>query len=113
MVRLPRNIWVRLAVLAAVTALFGGIMVFSYMKLPATLFGVGRYTVTVDLPSSGGLYPSSSVTYRGTQVGDVKSVGVTRDGVRAVLSLNSDQPVPADVEAAVHSRSALGEQYIE
>lgn len=113
MVRLPRSTWTRLAVLAAITALFGGIMLFSYMKVPATLFGVGRYTVTVDLPSSGGLYPSSVVTYRGTQVGEVTSVDVTRTGVRAVLSLYSDQVVPAGVEAAVHSRSALGEQYVE
>ena len=75
MPRLPRIIWIRLAVLAAITVLFAGLMVFNYMKLPATLFGVGRYTVTVDLPSSGGLYPGSVVTYRGTEVGEVKSVG--------------------------------------
>ena len=83
------------------------------MKLPATLFGAGRYTVTVDLPSSGGLYPRSVVTYRGTQVGEVKSVAATRDGVRAELSLYTDHPVPAGVTAEVHSRSALGEQYVE
>lgn len=88
-------------------------MVFSYMKLPATLFGVGRYTVTVDLPSSGGLYPRSVVTYRGTQVGEVTSVTATRDGVRAELSLYSDEEIPAAVNAEVHSRSALGEQYVE
>jgi phospholipid/cholesterol/gamma-HCH transport system substrate-binding protein len=113
MVRLPRNIWIRLAALAAVTAFFGGLMVFSYMKLPSTLLGVGRYTVVVDLPSSGGLYPRSTVTYRGTQVGEVKSVVATRDGVRAELSLYTDQPVPVGVDAEVHSRSALGEQYLE
>ncbi len=113
MVRLPRNTWIRLAALAVITAVFAGLMVFSYMKLPATMFGVGRYTVTVDLPSSGGLYPRSVVTYRGTQVGEVKSVAATRDGVRAELSLYSDHPVPASVTAEVHSRSALGEQYIE
>ena len=111
--RLPRNTWIRLAALAVITVVFAGLMVFSYMKLPATLFGAGRYTVTVDLPSSGGLYPRSVVTYRGTQVGEVKSVAATRDGVRAELSLYSDHPVPAGVTAEVHSRSALGEQYIE
>jgi phospholipid/cholesterol/gamma-HCH transport system substrate-binding protein len=113
MLRLPRGIWVRLVVLVAITALFGGLMVFSYMKVPANLFGVGRYTVTVDLPTSGGLYPRSVVNYRGSQIGEVESVNVTRDGVKAVLSLQSDQQVPANVEAAVHSRSAIGEQYIE
>ncbi len=99
--------------LVVITAVFAGLMVFSYMKLPATLFGVGRYSVTVDLPSSGGLYPRSVVTYRGTQVGEVKSVAATRDGVRAELSLYADHPVPAGVAAEVHSRSALGEQYID
>jgi phospholipid/cholesterol/gamma-HCH transport system substrate-binding protein len=112
-VRLSRGIWIRLGVLAAITALFGGLMLFSYMKLPATLLGVGRYQVQVDLPSSGGLYPGSSVTYRGTQVGEVTSVAATRDGVRAELSLYSDQPVPAGVTAEVHSRSAIGEQFMQ
>ena len=55
----------------AVVAL--GIMVFSYMRLPA-LIGVGQYRVTLELPEAGGLYPRGNVTYRGTQVGIVKSV---------------------------------------
>ena len=33
--------------------------------------------------------------------------------MRAVLSLNSDIEVPADVSASVHSRSAVGEQFLE
>ena len=31
-------------------------MAFGYIRLPAMLFGVGRYTVTVELPRAGGLY---------------------------------------------------------
>ena len=77
------------------------------------VFGIGEYNVTVDLPQSGGLYQTSVVTYRGTDVGQVKSVNVTATGVRAVLALRSGVKVPADVQASVHSRSAIGEQYIE
>lgn len=88
-------------------------MAFDFMKLPATLFGIGEYKVTVDLPQSGGLYETSVVTYRGTDVGQVKSVGVTATGVRAVLAMRSGVKVPSDVQASVHSRSAIGEQYIE
>jgi phospholipid/cholesterol/gamma-HCH transport system substrate-binding protein len=77
------------------------------------LFGIGRYTVTVDLPASGGLYPTSVVTYRGTEIGRVKSIETTRDGVQAVLVLDSATPVPSDASAAVHSRSAVGEQFLE
>jgi phospholipid/cholesterol/gamma-HCH transport system substrate-binding protein len=53
------------------------------------------------------------VTYRGTEIGTVKSIDVDHDGVRAVLTLDSATKVPADVSAAVHSRSAVGEQFLE
>jgi phospholipid/cholesterol/gamma-HCH transport system substrate-binding protein len=88
-------------------------MAFDFMKLPETLFGIGEYNVTVELPESGGLYQTSVVTYRGTDVGQVKSIEVTAAGVRAVLAMKSGTPVPSDVQASVHSRSAIGEQYIE
>jgi phospholipid/cholesterol/gamma-HCH transport system substrate-binding protein len=113
MLRLNRRTWIQLAVLTLVTVISCGAMAFNYMKLPATLFGVGEYTVTVDLPQSGGLYNTSVVTYRGTDVGQVKSVDVTATGVRAVLAMRSGVKVPSDVKASVHSRSAIGEQYID
>ncbi|OBH10080.1 MCE family protein [Mycobacterium sp. E1747] len=113
MLRLNRRTWIQLAVLSLVTVISCGAMAFNFMKLPQTLFGIGEYNVTVDLPSSGGLYKTSVVTYRGTDVGQVKSVDVTATGVRAVLALRSGVTVPSDVQASVHSRSAIGEQYID
>jgi len=56
-----------------------GVMAFGFVKVPG-LLGIGRYTVTVELPASGGLYPTSVVTYRGTEIGRVKSIDVTGDG---------------------------------
>ena len=62
------------------------------------LFGVGRYTVTVELPRAGGLYPSGNVTYRGTEVGRVESTcELTDTGVEAVLSLQSGIDIPSDL----------------
>ncbi|OHU92894.1 MCE family protein [Mycobacterium talmoniae] len=112
MLRLSRTVWIQLAILAAVTVTACGVMAFGFVKVPA-LLGVGRYTVTVELPGSGDLYPTSVVTYRGTEIGKVSSIDVTRNGVRAVLTLDSSIKVPADVSAAVHSRSAVGEQFLE
>ena len=112
MLRLSRTVWIQLAVLATVTVVSVAVMAFGFVKVPA-LLGIGRYTVTLELPTSGGLYPTSVVTYRGDEIGRVSSVDVTRDGVRAVLTLESSKPVPADVAAAVHSRSAIGEQFVE
>src|SRR3954447_6427316 len=112
MLRLSRPVWTQLATLTAITVISVGVMAFGFVKVPA-LFGIGRYTVTVNLPASGGLYPTSVVTYRGTEIGRVKSIETTRDGVQAVLVLDSATPVPSDASAAVHSRSAVGEQFLE
>ncbi|MDT5016785.1 MAG: phospholipid/cholesterol/gamma-HCH transport system substrate-binding protein [Mycobacterium sp.] len=110
--RLTRQIVIQLALFAllAVTAL--GVMLFGYMRLPE-MMGIGQYRVTVELPETGGLYPRGNVTYRGAQVGQVESVDLTETGVQAVLSLNSDIHIPADVEAEVHSVSSVGEQYVQ
>ena len=112
MVRLSRSVWIQLAILAAVTLIACSVMAFGFVNVPA-LIGIGRYNVTLELPASGGLYPSSVVTYRGFEVGRVNSIDVTRDGVQAVLKLNSSTKIPSDVWAAVHSRSAVGEQFVE
>ena len=83
-----------------------------YVRLPEML-GIGQYRVTVELPQTGGLYRRCNVTYRGAQVGQVESVRLTDTGVAAVLSLDSNVKIPADVEAEVHSVSAVGEQYVQ
>jgi phospholipid/cholesterol/gamma-HCH transport system substrate-binding protein len=111
-VHLSRRIWIQLTVFVVVAIVAGTLMVFGYMKLPATWFGVGRYTVTVQLPAAGGLYATGNVTYRGTEVGRVESVRLTDTGVEAALSLRSDVHIPSDLEAEVHSQSAIGEQYV-
>ncbi|WP_071289092.1 MCE family protein [Mycolicibacterium llatzerense] len=110
--RLSRTVWTQLAILGAVTVIACSVMAFGFVHVP-TLLGYGRYTVTVELPESGGLYPTSVVTYRGTEIGRVSAVDVTAGGVRAELNLDSSIKVPADVSAAVHSRSAVGEQFVE
>mgnify|MGYP000943399557 CR=1 FL=1 len=87
-------------------------MVFGYLGAP-TWIGLGRITVTVDLPGTGGLYRFGNVTYRGVQIGRVSSVEPTATGATAVLSLNSSPKIPANVEAHVRSVSAVGEQYVD
>lgn len=110
---LPRRIRIQLSVFLVVTLIAGGVMMIRYIQLPATLFGVGHYTVTMELPSSGGLYGTANVSYRGKEIGKVSSVSLTDTGVAAKLSIESDYKVPSDVRAQVHSRSAVGEQYVE
>ncbi len=110
--RLDRRMQIQLAIFAVIALVAIGYMGVHFMKLPAKLFGVGQYTVTLQLPQTGGLYSGGNVTYRGTEVGRVDSVRLTPTGVEAVLSLKSGLDVPSDLRAEVHSQSAIGEQYV-
>lgn len=71
------------------------------------------YTVTVHLAESGGIFERAEVTFRGVTVGRIKEVNFRRDGVTAVLQIDDDRQIPADLKAEVHNRSAVGEQYID
>ena len=110
--RLTRRIVIQLAIVAVIALTAGAVMGVGYMGLPAMLFGIGRYTVKAELPEAGGLYRTGNVTYRGTEVGRVESVQLTDSGVEATLSLNSKYKIPSDLDAQVHSQSAVGEQYL-
>lgn len=110
--RLERQVRIKLAVFTAVSAIAIAVTVFGYIKLSNLVPGVGHYTVTIQLPESGGLYKSGNVTYRGTKVGRVVDVRVAGTGVDAELSLKSDIEIPSDLDAEVHSQSAIGEQYV-
>lgn len=109
---LDRRIKIQLAVFTVIAIAAGAVMIFRYINAPAMLFGVGRYSVTLELPRAAGLYPNANVSYRGTEIGHVESVKLTGDGVKVVLSLRSDIKVPSNLRAEVHSQSALGEQYV-
>ncbi|ABM15374.1 MULTISPECIES: MCE family protein [Mycolicibacterium] len=110
--RLTRQILIQMAIFAVIATTALVIMVFAYMRLPAFL-GIGQYRVTLELPETGGLYPRGNVTYRGVEVGEVKSVQLTDTGVEAVLSLNDNVEIPANLEAEVHSVSSVGEQFVQ
>jgi phospholipid/cholesterol/gamma-HCH transport system substrate-binding protein len=110
---LNRTIRIQLAIFTVVATAAVALVGFSYVRFPSWLFGIGRYTVTVDLAKSGNLYPNSNVTYRGAEVGRVTTVRLTDTGVQADLSLDSDVPIPSDLDAEVHSVTAVGEQYVD
>ena len=112
--RLGRKTKIQLAAFAVIAVVAIGNAVVSYMQIPTVFLGVGRYTVTVQLPQAANLYQGGNVTYHGVEVGRVQAVQLTNTGVAAVLELKSGIDIPArDLTAEVHSVSAVGEQYVE
>src|SRR6201996_3492343 len=109
---LSRFVRIQLAIFAVVGTIGVIAMVLFYIQAP-TLLGIGRMTVTLQLPAAGGLYRFSNVTYRGVQVGKVTAVSLTPNGAKATLSLGTSPKIPADLQAEVRSVSAVGEQYVD
>jgi phospholipid/cholesterol/gamma-HCH transport system substrate-binding protein len=109
---LTRRTRFQLAVFAVLAVVVTAVILVAYMRVPARLLGIGRYTVTVQLLQAGGLYEGGNVTYRGVEVGRVVTVRLTRTGAEAVLQLKSGIHIPSDLRVEVHSMTAVGEQYV-
>jgi phospholipid/cholesterol/gamma-HCH transport system substrate-binding protein len=109
---LTRFVKIQLTLFTIAAVVGVAIMAFVYLQAP-TLLGVGKYTVKVQLPTTGGLYQFSNVTYRGVQMGKVTDVALTETGAEATMELNTSPKIPANLLAAVRSISAVGEQYVD
>lgn len=107
--RFVRN---QLIVFAIASVIGVGTMVFGYLQAPV-LLGIGRISVKLELPSTGGLYQFSNVTYRGVEVGKVTDIRPVRGGAEVMMSLKPSPKIPADLQANVRSVSAVGEQYVD
>jgi len=83
-----------------------------YVGLGDKILG-GSYVVSIDLASSGGIFQNAEVTYRGVTVGRVEALRLSQDGVIADVRLEEGTQIPADTDAVVENRSAVGEQYID
>lgn len=97
------------AVIGAVAVAYAGAR---YARLTDAVYSP-TYAVTVELTQTGGLFEGAEVTYRGVPVGRVDDLRLTSDSVQAVLRIDDDVEIPADVHAAVRNRSAVGEQYLD
>ena len=109
---ITRTTKIQLAIFALITIVGLYYVGTTYAKLDKRFFGAG-YSVTLDLPETGGLFTGADVSYRGVSVGRVGGMELTDDGVRATLDIDSEAPeIPSDLKAEVSNKSALGEQYV-
>jgi phospholipid/cholesterol/gamma-HCH transport system substrate-binding protein len=72
------------------------------------LIGESGYTVTLDLPSSGGIF-----TNAGVPVGRVGDMRLTAKGIAVDLEISSSRHIPTSSVAVVADRSVIGEQYVD
>ncbi|MBB5954830.1 phospholipid/cholesterol/gamma-HCH transport system substrate-binding protein [Saccharothrix tamanrassetensis] len=110
---IPRRIKLQIGVFVLV-ALVGVSYVGARYAGLGRLFGSSGYVVTMQLVDSGGVFTNAEVTYRGVAVGRVGQMRLTSDGLDVELDIDPSAPrIPADLEAVVANRSAVGEQFVD
>ncbi|WP_051343151.1 MlaD family protein [Pseudonocardia spinosispora] len=76
--------------------------------------GAKPYTVHMPVSDAAGLFPRSEVTFRGVKVGEVGPIELTDNGAVVDLVIDGGGPnIPADLNALVADRSAVGERYVD
>jgi len=109
---MSRGIRIRIAAFLVLSAVGIVYITASYLGFVDKVLGRGL-TVHATLPTSGGLYEGSEVTYRGVQIGRVSKMSATTDGVTLDLALEEGTELPKDSPMYVHNLSAVGEQYLD
>lgn len=106
-----RGVQIRLAAFVALAVVGVFYVGASYLGVVDAVLGRGS-TVTVSMPTTGGVYVGSEVDYRGVQVGKVRDIVVTPAGADVIVALEDDVRVPRSSAIEVASVSAVGEQYL-
>ena len=107
-----RAVVVKSVIFVLIAVLGVGYLLLTYVGLGAKLFGT-EYTAYVDLPDSGGIFTTASVTYRGIEIGRVGPISLRPNGIRVALDITSGRKIPSDVKAVVGDGSAIGEQFVD
>ena len=109
---ITRGTKLKLLAFATLAVLGMAYLGFRYVGFDRALLG-GGYEVAADFRDSGGIFVNAEVTYRGIAVGRVTDMDLVDDGVRVTLRIDPGaDPIPADTDAIVATRSAVGEQYV-
>ncbi len=109
---MSRGIRIRIGAFLVLSAVGIVYIAGSYLGLVDRVLGRGL-TVHATLPTSGGLFEGSEVTYRGVKIGRVSKMKATADGIRLDLALKDGTKLPKDSPMYVHNLSAVGEQYLD
>ena len=109
---MTRGVKIRIVVFIVLSAIGITYIAANYLGLVDRALGRG-ITVHATLPTSGGLFEGSEVTYRGVKIGKVERMSTTRDGVELDLALKDGTELPLDSPMFVHNLTAIGEQYLD
>src|SRR5215218_1161773 len=73
----------------------------------------GQYRVTAYFTETVGLYPGSSVSVLGIDVGSITDITALGDKVRVDMVVYDDYDIPADANAVVLAPSLVSDRYVQ
>jgi virulence factor Mce-like protein len=73
----------------------------------------GQYKLTAYFKETIGLYPGSSVSILGIDVGSITDVTALGDKVRVDMVVDDDYDIPADADAVVVAPSLVSDRYVQ
>lgn len=109
---MSRAVKIRLIAFVVLSAFGITYVAASYLGFVDRVLGRG-ITVHATLPTSGGLFEGSEVTYRGVKIGKISQMSTTKDGLEIDMALKDGTELPLDSPMFVHNLSAVGEQYLD
>lgn len=89
------------------TATAAVIVFFLVLAMVVFLRGTEDRRVTAEFASAKGIYVGDDVTVLGVPVGKIVKIDAQRDHVAVTMEVKSDQKLPADVKAAIVSKSLV------
>ena len=110
---MTRGVRIRIAAFLVLSAVGIVYIAGTYLGFVDRVLGRG-ITVHATLPTSGGLFEGSEVTYRGVKIGKVSRDDGDRRRASPSTSRSRTAPsCPMDSPMYVHNLSAVGEQYLD
>lgn len=110
---ITRQTRIQLLIFLALTVVGGAFVGGRYAQIDRLVLD-RTYAVDAHFRDSGGIFQGAPVTYRGIEVGRVGLLEFEPAGVRVRLDIENDAPdIPADLEVAVATKSAIGEQFVD
>lgn len=88
-------------------------MILGFTGCSAPVVGDDTIEVTALMSDSAGLFVGNDVGILGVKVGKVTDITPDGENVRVTMSVDADQPVPADAGAVVVARSVATDRYVE
>lgn len=99
--------------LAGLVLLGSGALISGCSLVDDVTPGGGKVTVKAYLADAAGLFVGNDVGVLGVNIGTISAIEPVGDKVLVTMKVDADQPLPADVGAAVVARSVATDRYIE